>query len=237
MKQILLLVTIFTINASLQAQKKAPKFTNTGKANDHFMIQLTADTWLGKPDSIKTKSIGRGANVYGMVNYPFKTNKHMSVAIGAGIGSSSVYFDKQKVAITGTVKTLAFTNVDTVNHYKKYKVTTAYLELPIELRFTQNTNNLKKSWKFAVGAKIGTLLNAYTKGKTLQDKNGNDINAVTEKLKSKKTYFSNSRIALTGRVGYGNLSLFAQYQVTNIFKDGVSAIINPLGIGIAISGL
>ncbi len=236
MKQVLLSLIVCT---SLQATAQTNNNSNTkrvkGQANDHFMIQLAADNWSGKPDSVRTKGIGRGANVYFMINFPFKTNRYLSAAIGAGIGTSSIYFDEQNVLIGGTSNQLQFNKVDTTNNFKKYKLTTAYLEVPVELRYTSDPDHRNKSWKFAIGGKVGTLLSSYTKGKTLEDKNDRTINEITEKTK-RKSYFNSSRIALTARVGWGNYSLFGQYQVTNPFKDGVAPDVRPYSIGIAVSG-
>jgi Outer membrane protein beta-barrel domain len=227
---------LFFLTAAFAQNSSVPKDKYKGKANDHFMIQFTGDTWSGKPDSIKTKGIGRGANIYFMINKPFKTNKNLSVAFGAGFGTSSIYLSKTSASITGNTPLLVFKNLDTLQRFKKYKVATAYLEIPLELRYTKNPDNADKSLKFAIGAKVGTLLSAFTKGKTLQDKNGATLNEYTEKLK-KKSYFNSTRIALTARVGYGHFSLYAQYQVTSVFKDAVSAPIKPLSIGFTISGL
>jgi hypothetical protein len=237
MKKITLAIigVLFLICTNAQ-NSSAIKDKTKGKANDHFMLQFTADSWSGKPDSIKTKGIGRGANIYFMINKPFKTNKNLSVAFGAGFGTSSVYLNKTSVNVTGSTPLLVFKNLDTLQRFKKYKVATAYLEIPLELRYTQNPENVDKSFKFALGVKVGTLLSGYTKGKTLQDKNGSTINEYTEKLK-KKSYFNSSRIALTARVGFGHFSLYGQYQVTNIFKDAVAAPIKPFSIGFTISGL
>jgi hypothetical protein len=110
------------------------------------------------------------------------------------------------------------------------------LEIPVEIRFTKNPLQSNKSFKMAFGVKVGTLLNAHTKGKTLQNKNGGTINTYVEK-ESNKRFFNATRISITGRVGYGNFSLFASYQVNNLFKDGVAPGIKPFQIGLCLSGL
>jgi hypothetical protein len=205
-------------------------------ANDHFMFQLTADSWMNKPDSIVTKGIGKGGNIYLMMNYPFKTNPKLSVGIGAGFGTSGIYLDKQSVNLSALTPTMTFKKTDTVNHFKKYKLANTYLEAPVEIRYTQHPENADKSFKFALGAKVGTLLDAHTKGKNLLDKNGTALNSYTEKLKQKK-FYNSSRIALTARVGYGHFTVFGQYQLTSLFKDAVGPDVHPLSIGISIGGL
>jgi hypothetical protein len=240
MKKIIVAIVGLFMLAQANAQSNLKSKSLKGpKANDHFMIQFTGDTWQGKPDSIKTRAIGKGANIYFMMNFPFKTNKHFSVAAGVGFGTSGIFLDKQSTNIVATgTQQISFTNLDVanVNRFKKFKVATSYLEIPIELRYAINPDNIDKSLKFAIGAKVGTLLDAHTKARTLQNSSGQAINDYTEKVKQKK-FFNTSRIAVTARVGWGHFSVFGQYQVTTLFKDNLGPVINPTSIGIALSGL
>jgi hypothetical protein len=218
-------------------KKKDPRKVNLGnRANDHFLVQIGYDQWLQKPDSIKTKGFSRSTNVYFMFDFPFKTDSRFSVGLGAGIGTSTMYLNKQRADIGGAQGVLRFPNVADTNYYKKYKLVTTYLEAPVELRFTANPENSNKSWKFAVGAKIGTLLGAGTKGKNLVSKTGSALGSSVIKEKNKQ-YFNSTRFSVMGRVGYGNVTVFGQYQINNFIKDGVGPNMHPLSIGITLSGL
>lgn len=209
----------------------------SNRPKDHFMIQLGYDSWTQKPDSISTTGLPRSINVYLMFDLIFKTAPRFSVGIGAGIGSDNVYFEKTIIDITGrNANRLGFENVADTNHFKKYKLNTAYLEAPVELRFTANPASPNKSWKGAIGVKVGTLLNAHTKAKNLQNKSGDVISTYIAKERSKR-YFNSTRFSVTGRVGYGVLSLYASYQVNAFIKEGFGPDIRPLQIGLTISGL
>lgn len=208
----------------------------SNRAGDHLLIQVGYDSWAKKPDSINTKGFSRSLNVYLMFDFPFKTNPQWSVALGAGIGSSNIFFDKMEVDVAGQTTTLRFRNVADTNHYKKYKLVTAYVEAPVELRFTLDPLNYNKSFKVAVGAKIGALLNVHTKGKNLLNKNGGTVNSFIKKENSKR-YFNGNRLCLTGRVGYGSFSLFGSYQINSFIKEGAGPEVRPFSIGLCISGL
>lgn len=221
--------------ADSSIQKKAPSVT-LPRSNDHFMFQLGYTTWQGQPDSINTGGLPRTVNVYFLFDYPFKTNPHLSTAFGLGIATDNIYFKETYVGLKENTSTLRFQDVSDTNHFKKYKLATAYLEAPLELRYRSNPENDAKSFKAAIGAKVGMLLNAHTKGKTLQDKNDNTITSYTLKENSKR-YFNNNRISATARVGYGHFSLFTSYQLTPLFKEGVASTIRPMTIGLTISGL
>lgn len=205
-------------------------------SNDHFMIQIGGASWADRPDSIRTKGFSRTFNMYVMLDFPFKTNPHFSVALGPGLATDHIFLDKVGAEIASNNPNLRFRNLTDTNAFKKFKVSTAFLEVPVELRFTGNPEAGSKSLKVALGAKVGTLLAAWTKGKNLQNKSGNTVNDYTVKEKSKR-YFNSTRLSVTGRVGYGHFTLFGSYALTSVFKEGVAPKMNALSVGLAISGL
>jgi len=215
---------------------KASSSNNQPRSNDHFLMQFGYTGWTGAPDSIKTKGFPRTFNAYLMIDFPFKTNPHWSAAIGAGVATDAIYLDESSVAITGTTPDLVFKNLSDTNHFKKYKLATAYAEAPVELRYSSNPDDNKNSVKAALGIKVGMLLDVHTKGKTMQNKADQVVYDYKEKLFN-KGYFNKTRIAATARLGYGHFSLFATYSLTPLFKEGVAATIRPYTIGLTLSGL
>jgi Outer membrane protein beta-barrel domain len=238
------LLTVISVNAQVDTTAPAPATTKparhnidlSNRAGDHFLIQVGYHGWANMPDSINTKGFSRSFNMYLMFDFPFKTNPQFSVALGAGLGTDNLYFDKMEVDVAGQTQTLRFRDVSDTNNYKKYKVATTYLEAPIELRFTANPANYNKSFKVAVGAKIGALLNVHNKGKNLLNSAGGTINSFTKKESSKR-YFNGNRLCVTGRIGYGSFSLFGSYQVNTFIKEGTGPEAKPFTIGLTISGL
>lgn len=235
---LLAFISFSTANAQLKPKKDWSK-VKIDQPGDHLMLQLSSDHWSGAPDSInnRMKGFSRGLNFYVMLNKPFKSDARLSVAFGVGISTSSIFFNKTSIGINTIGSTvLSFTNLDSSNYFKKYKLATAFLEAPIELRYTVDPEKEDKSWKFAVGIKVGTMLNVHTKGKTLLNKTGGTLNSYTEK-ESKSALFNTTRLVGTARVGIGHFSVFGAYTITTFLKDGAGAAIRPYQIGIAFSGL
>jgi len=216
--------------------KKKKQFDLSNRSNDHFLIQLGYAGWNNQPDTIKTKGLPRSLNVYFMFDFPFKSNPHFSAAIGAGVGTDHIFFDKMYVGIKDPTSTLTIQDVSDTTHFKKYKLATAWLEAPIELRYSFNPENPGKSWKIALGVKVGTLLNAHTKGKTWQNSQGQTLISYIQK-ESGKRFFNTTRIVPTARIGYGHFSIYGTYQVGTLFKEGLGPDVRPYSIGLTISGL
>ena len=251
MKQLLGLILSFSLTTTAFAQvdtgfsspapaptpKKWSTLNLNNRANDHFMIQLSVDNWANKTDTMQLKGISRGFNMYLMYDMPFKTNPQFSIAGGVGVSTSNIYFEETYIDIAGRNKNvLDFADVSDTTNFKKYKLTTAYLEVPLELRWLANPENSNRSWKIAVGGKIGTLVSASTKGKTLESSSDQVVLNGTFKEKSKR-FFNGTRMSATMRAGYGNFSLFGSYQLNNFIKEGSGPNIRPYQIGLTISGL
>jgi len=242
MRRILLCALAFCVFSSSFAQSDTiitranPVAATRVGGSDHFMIQFGLTRWQGKPDSIDTKGFSRSFNMYFMFDFPFRTNPKLSVALGPGIATDHILFNKTHVDITSTSNTLAFRDVSDTNHFEKFKIATAFLEVPVELRFSSRPHDNGRSIKVAIGAKVATLLSAWTKGKTLVTADGATISDFIQKEKSKR-FFNTTRLSVTGRIGYGHFSLFGSYSLTPVFKEGVGPTVRPLTIGLTLSGL
>ena len=241
----ILALSIFCI-ATAQAQKKSPapkkdwtKVDLSNRNKDHLMFQVGYHMWTSRPDSIATSGIGRSFNAYFMFDFPFKTDARWSVGMGPGISTDNIYFDKQVRRRLDIVNNNALTYAelsarDTGIRYRKVKLATAFLEVPVELRFNTDPEN-DKGLKAALGLKVGTMINVMHRTRYQSDARGN-LDYI-EKLKSRQ-HFNNLRIAATGRIGFGKVAIFASYQLNDLIKErqGPNQI-RPLTVGLSISGL
>ncbi len=225
-----------SVYAAPAAKKDWSKVDLSKRPADHFMFQYGLDTWLGsKPDSIKTKGFSRHFNFYVLFDKPLKQNKKYSIAYGLGIGSSNIILDHRYAKVWANSSSLPF---DSTTRFNKSKLTTIYVEAPVEFRYYSNPENPNKSWKMAVGVKVGTILKAYFKGKDLQDQNGASIYGPTYiKKEYDKKFFNSTLVTASARVGYGAFSLHADYQITSVLKPGFGPDMHTLSIGLSISGL
>ena len=239
MKKILAAVFCTLFSFSLIAQETpAPKkkvVDMSNRANDHFLLQFGYTSWAGKPDSINTNGLSKSINAYFMFDFPFKTNPKLSMAFGPGISTDHILFSKTYVGIKDQTNSIYFTDQADTNHFKKTKRATAYLEAPIELRFSANPET-GKGFKGAIGIKIGTLINAHTRNTKFEDKNGNALNDYVMKESSKR-FLNKNRISAQARFGYGHFTLYGSYQLTTLFRDGAGPEVRPFSIGLTLSGL
>lgn len=230
-----LFVTVAMAQDNPEPKKKKPAVDMSNLANDHFLIQLGYTKWAGIPDTINTKGLSKSLNMYFLFDYPFKTNPKLSIAFGAGISTDHILFGKTYAGIKDNASAIHFTNQSDTNHFKKTKLATAYLEAPVEFRYSAEPVT-GKGLKFAIGVKVGTLINAHTRNSKFENKANSIINDYVMKESSKR-FFNKTRLSGTARIGFDHWSLYGSYQFTPLFRDGAGPVVRPFSIGITVSGL
>jgi hypothetical protein len=234
-----------TLNSTEAPKPKTKVWDLSKRAADHFMFELGYDNWASKPDSANIQGFNHSLNFYFMMDFPFKTDPRLSMGVGLGLGSSQIYFNRtypQIAAYNNT--TLAFAtsvgggggSAAQADHFKRFKLVTNYLEIPVELRFALDPEHMNNSWKFAVGTKIGFLITAYTKAVDPEDVTGHVLANVVEK-ESSKQFFSSFKFAPTIRVSKGVIGFFGQFQINSLLKAGAGNSVFPFAGGVVLSGL
>lgn len=197
-------------------------------SHDFLVVGVSYDSWIGAGDSLKTGSLSRGLNVALMYDFPVRPGSHLSVAPGLGISASNIFLKKETVDIGQTASSF---NIRSDSSYKHFKLATAYVEIPVEVRYRTFPDNANKGFKASAGLKFGALISAHTKGKRIAN-GSKEVDKV-----SNKQFFQPWRVSATARVGWGNFSVFGNYSLTALLKTGAGPTINPLQVGISISGL
>jgi hypothetical protein len=227
-------MVVFSQDTASAPKKKKP-IDLSNRANDHFLLQFGYTKWAGIPDTINTKGLSKSINAYFMFDFPFKSNPKLSMALGAGVGTDHILFTKTYVGIKDNTSSIRFTNQSDTNHFKKTKLGTAYLEVPVEFRFSGDPVS-GKGIKVALGVKVGALISGHTRNSKFENKAGTLINDYVMKEASKR-FMNKTRISGMARIGYANFSLYTSYQFTPLFKDGSGPKVNPFSIGLTLSGL
>jgi hypothetical protein len=244
MRNFLAIISLFLLSAArlvaqddaspaIMANKKGidslPRITKP--ARDFVMIQFGYTDWTVRPDTVNLKRFSYTFNAYLCYDFPIKKSR-FSFAAGLGISTTSMYLDKQLLAVSDTgLKGVDASFVNDTANYKRYKFNTAYIQAPFELRYFANKYNRNNGFKAALGVQVGTLLGGHTKG--LRSVDGTNIK---DKLNTKR-YLSPWNFAATARIGWGNFSAFGTYNITNVFKDNAGPPLTPLTVGICFTGL
>jgi hypothetical protein len=211
------------------AQETEKSFIPKPKNNkqDMFMFQMHFDRFMPNNTGVKQKFLSRGVAVQLMYETIINKTSNFSFAAGGGFYSHNVFLEG---ALTRQL-------VDTVNYYtsftphadaagvKRYKVSVNYVEIPVELRYRTTPNAKGHSYKFAVGARIGRLVDIHDKTINTAGKFKN------YNIKDIEKY----RYAINFRMGYGKVSWNTLYSFSPLITNGKGDVINFFSTGVVIT--
>jgi len=160
------------------------------------------------------------------LNIPL-VKKHIGIVSGAGLQFNNFRFEKN-ITLNSDSSYLKY-YTDTVSKFKKNKLVVTYLTIPLLLEFqlpvNKHSNLIHLTAGIIGGLKIGT-----------HSKQVFDINGNTNKEKQREDFhLSPLSYALTARIGYNGVSLFTNYNLSSLFKNGEGPDIYQWSAGLSFS--
>ncbi|MCI5056065.1 MAG: PorT family protein [Flavobacteriales bacterium] len=196
-----------------------------GEVKDRVVFNFFHDNWLMDQDSVKVRWFSRGVSF--TYFYDAQIGKSpFSLAAGLGFASHNVFSNAkiQQVSNPDTNLTESYSQFDVfseLENVKRHKLSTNYIDLPVELRFRSKPDARGNSWRFSVGARAGFLLDAHDKTKIGDDK-------------YKTFIFPNVNQWRFGghfKFGYQRWGIFGYYALNNLFEKNQGVEVRPLSIG------
>lgn len=163
---------------------------------------------------------------WGIFQQGIRLSKTGSVRLVYGLGMeyNNCHLAKN-VDLIGNSDELTMELNETVD-YKKNKVVTQYVTMPLMLHFKTNPKEEEKSLNVAVGVQAGYLFRAQQKQKWEED---GDM----KKNKIRSDYnFSEYRYGYVIQFGYGHFNLFAKYYPTPVFRKDEGPDMNTVAMGL-----
>ncbi|MEE9363858.1 MAG: porin family protein [Cellulophaga sp.] len=213
---------IYSISLSSQVEREG-EVTDTRYFEDQFYIGVSYNLLLEKPQDVKRKNMSYGLSVGVIKDIPL--NKKRNVAIGVGIGYAvNSYYTNLLAAETGDIRTYT---IETEDNFKRNKIETHLLELPIEFRWRESTPENHKFWRLYAGVKFGYAFANRSKFVSNEKK----VSFFNEDIGS-------LQYGATISFGYNTWNLHLYYPLNSLFKDdikidnGENLIVKPVRIGV-----
>lgn len=184
-------------------------------------IDVFTDIWQGMPDSVDTRTINQGINIYSMYTFPIKKS-NFTFAIGAGIGSHNLFSNG---SLESNDSITYFSPISGIS-YDKSKMNLTYLDFPLEFRYKN-----KAEFRGSVGFKLGVLISDHTKFK------GNSLSGSGKSVKEKSSgidNLENLRYGISALAGYKWINVTFFYSLSKAFVKDKGPQVYPVSIGIAL---
>ena len=220
-RQILFLIISFTINLCAQESSKAEDLKYL---EDQFYLGITYNLVLNKPDGVTQGNFSYGLMGGFIKDFPLNKRRNFGFGVGLGYAYNNYYTN---LFVDKTENGLEYTVLDSEVSYKRNKLDTHVIEIPIELRWRTSTPSDYKFWRVYAGMKLGYVVGS--RSKFVSD---------SAKISFNNTDVRNFRYGIMLNFGYSTVNVHAYYALSNLFNDNISTVegesieFRPLRIGI-----
>lgn len=189
---------------------------------DHLCINVNYNSWIQDIKGLSTEPYSFGMDIGVYKDMPLDKRGNISLGIGLNYNFSHVHHNADVNYIFDTVnnKNIGTSFVPTKASFKRNKLYTNFLEIPLELRFRSIEH---PNLRFYVGFKAGYMLSVHSTRVTEQTK------VKTYRIKNILPY----RYGPTLKMGYGKVNLYGFYSLTPLFEDGKGMTITPYTLGLS----
>jgi hypothetical protein len=230
----ILLLLLITLGGAAFAQGNPEVTQKKGRPNipGTFQVDLGFNFPTEKA-GFNTSFLGSSTvNVYYFYDKRLGKSR-FSVHPGIGLGLERYKFNNDKTLGYNAGMDTVYMIPSTLSNLRKSKLITNYIDIPLEIRFSTRPDDPNRSFKVSLGFKFGVLYDSFTKQKYSED-------GETKKVKDKQNFnLYPVRYGPYLRIGGGNLSVYAYYSLSPLFRPNVGPSttedINNVTFGISLS--
>jgi len=175
---------------------------------DQFYLGINFNLLLDFPEGVNQNALSYGLQGGFIRDFPLNKACTFALGVGIGYGFNSYYSNLRALESVDGIEYVILTDSDT---YKRNKIETHVIEIPLEFRWRNSTRETFKFWRIYGGAKFGYIIGSrskYVTNEFVDSFNNTDIRDFT--------------YGLTLNVGYNTFNLHLYYGLNRLFKDGVN---------------
>ncbi|MCM4169259.1 hypothetical protein KCTC52924_00677 [Arenibacter antarcticus] len=191
---------------------------------DQFYLGLTYNFLMELPIDVEQRNLSYGLQGGFIKDIPLNWDRTLGLGIGLGYGINSYYTNLRAVEqLTG----VEYEILDRTTSYKRNKIETHVLEMPLQMRWRNSTPEEYKFWRVYAGMKLGYVFGNRSK-----------FVSSTEKVGFSNPDINRFQYGLAFNVGYNTFNIHVYYSLRSLFKEnaslptGIPLNLQPLQIGL-----
>ncbi len=175
---------------------------------DQFYVGFSFNLLLNQPEGVSQNNlISYGIYLGFIKDLPINPKRTLALGIGLGYGVNSYYSNLRAIQ---NGEDFQYILLDEDDAYKRNKIETHLLELPVQFRWRNSTATDYSFWRIYTGFKLGYVVGSRSKFVT-SDFKDSFYNTDTD----------NFRYGLTLNIGYNTINFHVYYGLNNLFEDNV----------------
>lgn len=224
MRCLVLLYIFFGFLVSCCAQVGQDTFAgNTDYLEDQFYIGITYNFLLKKPVDVSQRNLSYGLQAGFIKDIPVNSDRTVALGIGIGYNVNSYYSNLRAMESGDDV---VYDILDGDTDFKRNKVETHLIEVPLEFRWRNSTAASYKFWRVYTGLRFGYVVGG--RSKFVSD--SADFSFYNDDIRQ-------FQYGLTFNFGYNTFNIHLYYALNDLFNDdvlvnGTEISMRPLRIGL-----
>ena len=229
MKKIFLLLVGVSIFSFSGISQDEVSIDSTGKMmNEQIILDINWLSWVNYPSEINLKPTS-SEFILSYLHPLFGKKNRFSMATGLALSTQNVKFDAY--VSNSVYDEPTFMLFDDSVSYKTNKLTTVFVDIPIEFRLRTRNNIHQKNFKLSFGGRIGYLIKSYHKyaGDEYRFTTG-----TTTKFKEYNIpYLNKLHYGVFTKIFYGKFGMNVTYSLSTLFEKKFTPEIVPISIGVS----
>lgn len=222
--RVIYLVISFLLLFNVNGQTKVDSLQlDDNFLEDQLYLGVTYNFLVDQPNDVNQQNLSYGLQGGFIKDIPITTDRRVALGIGLGYALNTYY---SNLSATETTSGTTYSILDGDDNYKRNKLESHLIELPLEVRWRNANAKDYKFWRVYAGVKLGYAFS--TRSKIVRDiGNASFYNNDTQKF----------LYGLTFSFGYNTFNLHAHYSLNNLFNDtatvnGEQIVMRPFRIGL-----
>ncbi len=209
--RVLVILLCFLSVLGLSAQEEGPLLTPDPKyLEDQFYLGVSYNILLNRPQGVSMRSLSYGLFGGFIKDIPVNKDRNLGFGLGIGYGINSYYTN---LLATETPDGIEYSVIGGDTSFKRSKIETHALELPLEFRWRTSNSISHKFWRIYTGVKFSYIFTGRSR-------------FVSDTI---KTSFTNGDVrqfqyGLILSLGYNTINFHAYYALQDLFNDNVQTI-------------
>lgn len=198
---------MISVCAQAQSEEAIDQEGQSGYLEDQFYIGIGYNLLLDKPEEVAQRSLSYNLQTGFIKDIPLNSRRNFGIGLGVGYAVNSYY---SNVIATDMDNTVLYEVMDE-SEFKRNKLETHAIEVPLELRWRTSTAEEYKFWRIYAGAKLGYVFSGRSR-LVMDDSSDGFANSDIEKL----------QYGLILNFGYNTWNVHAYYGLNPLLKRGTN---------------
>lgn len=182
---------------------------------DQFYLGVTYNFLGNTPEGLNQQNLSYGLQLGAIRDIPLNNTGTKSLGIGLGLALDTYYTN---VLATEDASGSVYRLADDIDGFRRSKIETHLIELPIEFRWRNSTVTEYRFWRLYAGVKAAYVLGARSKSVI----GGNKVGFANDDIRS-------LQYGPIVNFGYNTFNIHLYYALSDLFSD--TAILNGEQIG------